>query len=143
MNQDAATSPHERGMRLVVASSPTGSLWLVLLAAVAGSAWTAWRAPPAFDPLGSAAWLDPAAAPVESFRLLPGIGPRLAERIDRMRGDGIDFDSVEDLRQVPGIGPRRIEAIRPFVRGRAGSAGAGSSGDARLAIDLAPADTTP
>lgn len=46
---------------------------------------------------------------------LPGLGPRLAERIiDDRRAHG-PFKSVEDLDRVPMIGPKTIERIRPLV----------------------------
>jgi hypothetical protein len=143
MNHAAGATLQRRRTRFVAATSPKGSLWLVLLAAIAGSSWSAGNAPPALDPLMSTAWLDPAVAPVESFRLLPGIGPRLAERIGRMRSEGIDFESVEDLQQVPGIGVHRLEAIRPFIRSRAKGACAGSSGQTGPEHEVAPPDRKP
>ncbi|MDR5683164.1 MAG: helix-hairpin-helix domain-containing protein [Armatimonadota bacterium] len=46
---------------------------------------------------------------------LPGIGPKLAQRIVEDRAHNGPYASVEDLRRVKGIGPRRIEQIRPHV----------------------------
>lgn len=46
--------------------------------------------------------------------LLPGVGPKLAERIMAYR-TGQKFRRVEDLLQVPGIGPRKLEEIRSWV----------------------------
>jgi competence protein ComEA len=45
---------------------------------------------------------------------LPGIGPKLSQRIldERARGP---FKSVEDLRRVPGIGAKTLERLRPLV----------------------------
>jgi competence protein ComEA len=47
---------------------------------------------------------------------LPGIGPALAERIIRFRGERGAFRSVDELRDVPGIGPATVEKIRNRVR---------------------------
>ncbi len=49
------------------------------------------------------------------LRLLPGVGPALAERIERDRAEHGPFASVDDLTRVRGIGPRTVLAIRPFA----------------------------
>jgi competence protein ComEA len=46
---------------------------------------------------------------------LPGIGPTLAERIERYRLAHGGFRSIEELRRVSGIGPARLERLRPWV----------------------------
>jgi len=51
-------------------------------------------------------------ASFEELQMLPGIGPKLAERIQAHR----PFKSVEDLDRVPGIGTKTIERLRPLVR---------------------------
>jgi len=45
---------------------------------------------------------------------LPGIGPKLSQRIldERAR---TPFKSIDDLRRVPGIGPKTLEKLRPYV----------------------------
>ena len=45
---------------------------------------------------------------------LPGIGPKLSQRILDAR-DKKPFRSVDDLRRVPGIGPKTLERLRPHV----------------------------
>ena len=45
---------------------------------------------------------------------LPGIGPKLSQRILDTRAKK-PFRSVEDLRRVPGIGPKTLERLRPHV----------------------------
>lgn len=45
---------------------------------------------------------------------LPGIGPKLAGRIESYRQKNGEFDSLEALQQVPGIGPGRIAAWKVF-----------------------------
>jgi competence protein ComEA len=45
---------------------------------------------------------------------LPGIGPKLSERIIAERAKA-RFRSVEELRRVPGIGPKTLEKLRPHV----------------------------
>jgi competence protein ComEA len=50
----------------------------------------------------------------EELQLLPGIGPKLSQRILDVR-DKKPFRSVDDLRRVPGIGPKTLERLRPHV----------------------------
>lgn len=98
-------------------ASPRGVLAAV---GVAAAAILCWPDEPPIEPedLRAVAWLDLNTAPVESFRLLPGIGPRLADRIDRHRREGGDLSSPEALLAVPGIGPVRLEAMRPWLAPR-------------------------
>ncbi len=53
-------------------------------------------------------------ATVDELQRLPGIGPKLSQRIldERARRP---FQTVEDLRRVPGIGPKTLERLRPHV----------------------------
>ncbi|HEX2675938.1 MAG TPA: helix-hairpin-helix domain-containing protein [Polyangiales bacterium] len=55
------------------------------------------------------------AAPADLV-LLPGVGPKLAERIvaERQRRGG--FSQLEDLRAVRGIGPATLARLSPLVR---------------------------
>jgi competence protein ComEA len=46
---------------------------------------------------------------------LPGIGPKLAQRIVEDRRRNGPYARVEDLDRVKGIGPRTIERLRPHV----------------------------
>jgi competence protein ComEA len=50
------------------------------------------------------------------LQLLPGVGPKLAERIliERQRRGG--FERVSDLLEVKGIGPATLERLSRFVR---------------------------
>lgn len=45
---------------------------------------------------------------------LPGIGPKLAQRIMNTRA-AAPFQTVDELRRVPGIGPKTLEKVRPYV----------------------------
>ena len=45
---------------------------------------------------------------------LPGIGPKLSQRILDERAKA-RFKSIDDLRRVPGIGPKTLEKLRPYV----------------------------
>lgn len=58
--------------------------------------------------------IDINTATVEELQQLPGIGPKLAERIVAVRAKGA-FTSVDDLRRVSGIGAKTIDKLRPFV----------------------------
>ena len=51
----------------------------------------------------------------QDFDALPGIGPRLAERIMEYRQSVGVFHSLDELRTVKGIGKKKFERIRPLV----------------------------
>lgn len=55
--------------------------------------------------------VDINSAPTQVLRLLPGIGPVLAERIVQNR----PFAAIEDLTRVEGIGPVTFDALRELV----------------------------
>jgi competence protein ComEA len=59
--------------------------------------------------------IDVNRAAVEELQKLPGVGPKLAQRIadERMKKP---FAAVDDLRRVSGIGPKTLEKLRPFIR---------------------------
>ncbi len=46
---------------------------------------------------------------------LPGVGPRIADRIVELRKKRGFFSQVEDLLRVKGIGPKKLEKIAPFL----------------------------
>ena len=58
--------------------------------------------------------IDLNSATAEELQRLPGIGPRLSERIIDERAKRA-FQSVDDLRRVSGIGVKTLEKLRPFV----------------------------
>ncbi len=47
---------------------------------------------------------------------LPGVGEKLAQRIEQHRAQHGPFLSVEELQKVPGIGPAILERLRPWVQ---------------------------
>ena len=59
--------------------------------------------------------LDLNRATDQDFDALPGIGPRLAERIMEYRQSVGAFHSLDELRAVKGIGKKKFERIRPLV----------------------------
>lgn len=67
------------------------------------------RAPTSPAPL---ALVDVNVATLEELRQLPGIGPKLAERIIAHR----PYQTVADLNYVPGIGPVTLQRLTPLVR---------------------------
>jgi len=60
--------------------------------------------------------LDLDSAGVADLDALPGIGPVLARRIVEHRRLNGRFHHVDELLLVPGIGPRLLERLRPFLR---------------------------
>jgi competence protein ComEA len=59
--------------------------------------------------------LDLNRATEQDFDALPGIGPKLAERIMEHRQSLGAFHSLDELRDVKGIGKKKFERIRPLV----------------------------
>lgn len=74
------------------------------------------RSEPTISPPSAGPFIDPATAPFTEFRLLPGVGPRLAERIDAYREEHGPLRRPEDLLGVRGIGPATLRAIEPWLR---------------------------
>jgi comEA protein len=54
-------------------------------------------------------------ASVSELTRLPGVGPRIAERIYEYRKQVGKFKSVEELLNVKGIGPKKLEKMRPYI----------------------------
>ena len=62
--------------------------------------------------------LDLNQADAHALSVLPGIGPRLSQRIVRWRQAVGEFSHLGELQDVPGIGPGILARIRPFVHSR-------------------------
>ena len=54
-------------------------------------------------------------ATLSDLEALPGIGPKLAQRVMEHRDENGPFRSVDDLRQVKGIGRKKFDRLRPHV----------------------------
>lgn len=54
-------------------------------------------------------------ATAEELMELPGIGPKLAQRILEYRAAAGSFESVEELMEVSGIGEKKLEEFRSRV----------------------------
>jgi competence protein ComEA len=74
----------------------------VIAGSAAASAWPDMR-------------IDVNRAHAAELEVLPGVGPRLAERIVADRAAHGPFPAVEDLARVPGIGDRILEGIEPYA----------------------------
>jgi competence protein ComEA len=106
--------PHPR---LVGALSILGALAALALAAVrlqpSEAAFDPFEGPPGSVP----PWrVDLDRAPASEIAALPGVGPRLADRIVRDRAERGAFGGVRGVDRVPGVGPALVERITPFVR---------------------------
>ena len=55
-------------------------------------------------------------APAEELTRLPGVGPKLAERIVSARSRQGRFATLEDLLKIKGIGPKLYERLIPYLR---------------------------
>lgn len=73
-------------------------------------------APPRRDPAATTttvpALIDINRATSAQLESLPGIGPKLAERIVA----GRPYRTIDDLGKVSGIGPKTLERLRPLIR---------------------------
>ena len=58
--------------------------------------------------------VDVNTASVTELQKLPGIGPKLSQRIVDVRAQAL-FKTVDELRRVPGIGPKTLAKLRPYV----------------------------
>jgi competence protein ComEA len=59
--------------------------------------------------------LDLNRATSQDFDALPGVGPKLAERIVEYRQSVGTFHSLDELRRINGIGKKKFERIRSLV----------------------------
>lgn len=64
---------------------------------------------------GTVRQVDLNQATVADLEALPGIGPKLAQRVIDHRDERGPFHSVDDLRQVRGIGRKKFDRLRPHV----------------------------
>ena len=58
--------------------------------------------------------IDVNTASASELQKLPGIGPKLSQRIVETREKSL-FQTVDELRRVPGIGPKTLAKIRPYI----------------------------
>ncbi|MCB9667289.1 MAG: helix-hairpin-helix domain-containing protein [Myxococcales bacterium] len=78
------------------------------------------RLPCKDDGSGACAWLqgkplDLNQAGLEQLRLLPHVGPALAQRILAYRKEHGAFHSADELRHIKGIGKKTIDKLRRLV----------------------------
>lgn len=59
--------------------------------------------------------IDPNRAEIVELVILPGLGPKLAQKIIEYRRTNPPFTSPADLEKVNGIGPKKRAKIEPFL----------------------------
>lgn len=55
-------------------------------------------------------------ASIAQLQLLPGIGPKMAERIIEYRKTKGKFAAIEQVMEVKGIGPKKFEKMKAFLK---------------------------
>jgi len=55
-------------------------------------------------------------ASIAQLQLLPGIGPKMAERIIEYRKTNGKFRAIEQVMEVKGIGPKKFEKMKAFLK---------------------------
>ncbi|MBI1910333.1 MAG: helix-hairpin-helix domain-containing protein [Deltaproteobacteria bacterium] len=73
-----------------------------------------------FSPLPATSFLLGQKIPINTadpkmLEALPGIGPKLAQRIVEDRRMNGPFKNEKELLRVPGLGPKKVEAIRSLI----------------------------
>ena len=93
---------------------------LILMFASLNTGFAAQK--PAADSVGQAAGasviagkIDINSADEEMLTTLPGVGPKMATRINDYRKANGPFRSVDDLLNIKGIGPKVLDKLKPFV----------------------------
>lgn len=119
--------------------TPGAAVVIALVGALLAIAlWRAWTRPILLDDQErpgaaiAADWpdmrIDVNRATAAELAVLPGVGPRLAERIVEDRERRGLFASLDDLQRVSGIGPATLERLRPYAVAQV-AGGADPAGD--------------
>lgn len=89
-----------------------GGLVLVLGLVGVGRAWARARPPVSPWDVGRPVSLRPEDLSGDAWRLLPGVGPVLAERLEAARREAGGVLSARDLEHVEGVGPATLARWR-------------------------------
>ena len=117
--------PHQTDIHSALQSSEVGRSRLRAIAVLSGFGCVTWglthfgnsQRSDAYDLDGRIPVFqtDLNSAPVHELDLLPGIGPKMVQDIDRYRKQHGRFQSPTELDEVPGIGAIRLEQVEPSI----------------------------
>ena len=95
----------------------------IAVSATAASAQSKATTPKAAATATAAAPVNLNTATVEQLATIPGVGPKMAERIIDYRQKNGGFKKVEDLMNVSGVGEKSFLKIKPLITITAPKAG--------------------
>jgi competence protein ComEA len=93
----------------------------IMMAAIAALALSApiasaqEKAPAAKPPAAATAPVNLNTATAEQLATIPGVGPKMAERIIDYRQKNGGFKKVEDLMNVSGVGEKSFLKLKPLI----------------------------
>jgi comEA protein len=69
-----------------------------------------------YEELAEKRRIDINTACAEDLDLVPGVGPKLAEKITSYREENGSLSDDSELLKVKGIGPKKLEKMKPYIK---------------------------